>query len=121
MGKNEKKNNILICHFFVKLAFLFHHFVLTIIIIIIIIIILLISEFFTRALADDFSLGFKWQQVSLSIQDSSEYSRQFQQCCSLDGLHSSAYLQVFKSRYQSFGDCTERADYNWYHRHSHVS
>ena len=31
-------------------------------------------EFFTSALADDFSLEFEWQQVSSSRQDSSQYS-----------------------------------------------
>ena len=40
---------------------------------IIIIIIMLFWEFFTAALADGFSLEFKWQQVSLSLQDSSQY------------------------------------------------
>ena len=32
------------------------------------------SEFFTSALADGLSLKVKWQQVSLSLQDSSQYS-----------------------------------------------
>ena len=32
------------------------------------------SEFFTSVLADDFSLEFEWQQVSLSLQDSSQDS-----------------------------------------------
>ena len=41
---------------------------------IIIIIILLLWEFFAIALADGFSLEFKWQEVSLSLQDSSQYS-----------------------------------------------
>ena len=31
-------------------------------------------EFFTSALADGFSLEFEWQQVSSSLQDSSQYS-----------------------------------------------
>ena len=44
------------------------------IIIIIIIIILIFWEFFTTELADDFSLEFEWQQVSSSLQDSSQYS-----------------------------------------------
>ena len=34
------------------------------------------------------------QQVSLSLQDSSQYSGRSQQYCSLDGLHSSSYFQV---------------------------
>ena len=31
-------------------------------------------EFFTSALADGFSVEFEWQQVSSSLQDSSQYS-----------------------------------------------
>ena len=45
-----------------------------IIIIIIIIIILLLWEFFTPTLTDCFSLESEWQQVSSSLQDSSQYS-----------------------------------------------
>ena len=30
------------------------------------------------------------------------------------------YSQFFQSLYQVFRDCTERTDYNWYHRHFHV-
>ena len=45
-----------------------------IVMIIINIIILLLWEFFTPASADGLSLEFKWQQVSLSLQDSSHYS-----------------------------------------------
>ena len=41
-------------------------------------------EFFTSALADSLSLEFVWQQVSSSLQDSSQYSGRSQQCCSLD-------------------------------------
>ena len=48
------------------------------IIIIIIIIILLIWEFFILASADGFSLEFEWQQVSSSLQDSSQYSGRYQ-------------------------------------------
>ena len=40
----------------------------------IIIIIIYSSEFFTSALADGLSLEFEWQQVSLRLQDSSQYS-----------------------------------------------
>ena len=69
-------------------------------------------EFFSLALADDFSLEFKWQQVSSSLQDSSQYSGRSQQCCSLDGLHSSSYFQILQSLYQSFGDCTKSTNYN---------
>ena len=44
------------------------------VIIIIIIIIIYSLEFSTLALADGFSLEFEWQQVSSSLQDSSQYS-----------------------------------------------
>ena len=43
-------------------------------IIIIIIIILLFWEVFTPALVDGFPLEFDWEQVSASLQDSSQYS-----------------------------------------------
>ena len=39
-----------------------------------IIIIIILWEFFTPALAKGFSLEFEWQQVSSSLQDSSQYS-----------------------------------------------
>ena len=42
--------------------------------ILLMIIILLFWEFFTAALADGFSLGFEWQQISSSLQNSSQYS-----------------------------------------------
>ena len=38
----------------------------------------------------------------------------------MDGLHSSAYFQVHHSLYQSFGDSTKCANYNWHHRHFQV-
>ena len=50
-------------------------------------------DFFISAFADGLSLEFEWQQVSSSIQDSSQYSDRSQQCCSLDGLHSSSNFQ----------------------------
>ena len=74
--------------------------------------------FHTR-LADGFSLELEWQQVSSSLQNSSQYSGLSQQYCSLDGLHSS-YFQVLQSLYQTIGDCTERTNYNWYHSRFHV-
>ena len=61
---------------------------------IIIIIIIHTLGLFTSALADRFSLESEWQQVSSSLQDSSYYSGLSQQCCHLDGLHSSANVQV---------------------------
>ena len=48
-------------------------------------------EFFTSALADGISLEFEWQQVSSSLQDSSQYSGRAYR---LDGLHSAANFQV---------------------------
>ena len=53
-------------------------------------------EFFTSALADSLSQGFEWQRVSSSLQDSSKYSDRSEQCCSLDGLHSSFKFQVLQ-------------------------
>ena len=38
----------------------------------------------------------EWQQVSSSLQDSSQYSSRSQQGCSLHGLHTSSYFQVFQ-------------------------
>ena len=83
-------------------------------------IILLIWEFFAPTLADSFQQDFEWQQVSLSLQDSSKYSGRSQQCCSLDGLHSSSHIQVLQALYQYVGDCTKRPNYNWHHRYFHV-
>ena len=54
-------------------------------------------EFFTSVLADGFSLEFEWQQVSSSLQDSSQYSGRPQQCCRLDSLHPSANFQVLQA------------------------
>ena len=54
-------------------------------------------EFFISALADGSSLESEWQQVSLSLQDSSQYSGRSQQWCRLDGLHLSANFQVLQS------------------------
>ena len=67
-------------------------------------IILLIWEFFIPALVNGFPLESEWQQVSSSLQDSSQYSSWSQQCWSLDGLHSFFYFQVLQSLYQFFDD-----------------
>ena len=53
---------------------------------------LLFWEFFTKTLADGFSLEFEWQQVSSGLLDSSRYSSRSQQCCRLDGLYISSIL-----------------------------
>ena len=55
--------------------------------------------------------------MTVSHQDSSQYSGRSQQCCSLESLHSSSYFQVIQSHNQCFGGCTERSIDNWYHRH----
>ena len=70
------------------------------------IIILLFWEFFTPTFADGFPRESEWQQVSSSLQDSSQYSGRSQKYCSLDGLHYSSYFQVLQALYQSFGDYT---------------
>ena len=64
---------------------------------IIIIIIITPLEFFTSVLADGFSLEFEWQQVSSSLQDSSQYSGRPQHCCRLDSLYLSANFQVLQA------------------------
>ena len=51
-------------------------------------------EFLTSVLSDGFSLEFVWQQVSSSLQDSSQYSGRSQQCCHLDSLYPSAIFQI---------------------------
>ena len=75
---------------------------------------------FIPAFADGFLQEFEWQQVSSSLQNSSQYSGRSQQCCPLDSLHPSHYFQVSQSLYQSFGDCTKSTNYNWYNRHFHA-
>ena len=77
-------------------------------------------EFFTSALANGFSLEVEWQQVSSSLQDSSQNSGRSQQCCSLDGLHSSTYFHVLQFLYQSFGDRSKSTNYNLYNYHFHI-
>ena len=54
-------------------------------------------EFFTLVFADGFSLEFELQQISSSLQDSSQYSGRPQQCCRLDSLHPSANFQVLQA------------------------
>ena len=63
---------------------------------------------------------FEWQQVSLSLQDSSQYSAWYQQYCTLDGLHTSSYLPAFQLLFHSFGDWAARTNCNWYHGRFHV-
>ena len=56
----------------------------------------LLLESFTSASSDGLSLEFELQQVSPSLQNSSQYSGRCQRCSSLDGLHSSSYFQVLQ-------------------------
>ena len=71
-----------------------------------IIIIFFSFEIFTLALAHGFSLETEWQQVSLSLQDSSQYSPRSQQCCCLAGHQAFFYFLVHLSYCLNFGDCT---------------
>ena len=57
----------------------------------------LIWEFFTQALVDGFSLEFKWQQVSSSLQEFSPYPSRSWKSCSLEGLYLTYYFQVFQA------------------------
>ena len=82
--------------------------------------ILLFWEISTPVLTDVHSLEFEWQQISWSVQDSSQYSGQSYQYCSLGVLHLCSYFRFLQFLYQSFGDCTEHTNYNWYYRHFHV-
>ena len=61
------------------------------------IIIIYSLEFFTSVLAVGLSLEFEWQQVSSSLQDSSQDSGYSQQCCRLDSLYPSANFQVLQA------------------------
>ena len=62
-----------------------------------------------------------WVWVTALLHNSSHCSLRSQQCCSLDSPHWSTYFQVLQSLYQSFGDCTKSANYNWYSHYFHVS
>ena len=65
---------------------------------------------FTPAKANVISLKSVWQQVSSSLQDSSQYFSRSQQYSSLDSLQSSSYFQVDQYLYQSLGDYNERTN-----------
>ena len=79
---------------------------------------LFFCKFFSQALADGLSVESEWQQLSSSLQDSSKYSGRFQQCCSLDGLHSLSYFLQYL--YHSFGDSTKSTNYKWYKRRFYI-
>ena len=77
-------------------------------------------EFFTSALTDSLLQESGWQQISASVQDSSQYSGRSPQYSSLDYLDSSSNFSVLESFYQSFSDCTKSTNYNLYNRHFQV-
>ena len=61
-------------------------------------------EFFTSVFANELSLESVWQQISSGLQDSSQYSSLFKQCCSLDGLDSSSDFKLFHLLTKPFGN-----------------
>ena len=77
----------------------------------------LLFYFFTPALTDSSSREYEWQQISSGLSDSSKYSSWSWLCCSLD---SSSNFQLLLPPFQAFGFRSKCANYNWYHRHSHV-
>ena len=62
------------------------------------------GEFFIPPLVDGLALDFVSQQISLGLQDSSEYSGRSQHCCSLDVFDSSFAFQPFQFSFQGFGE-----------------
>ena len=68
--------------------------IIIIIIIIITIIIIIIIIIYSLRVSDEFSLVFEWLEASSCLLDSSQYSGQSQQYCSLDFLHLTSYFQV---------------------------
>ena len=62
----------------------------------------------------------RWQQVSSSLQNSSQYSGWSQQCCSLDGLNSSSDFQLFQSLYRTLGDRCKRTKKNYYYCYNYL-
>ena len=66
-------------------------------------------EFFTPAWVDGYSLESERQQVSLSLQNSSQNSGLSQERCCLDGFDSSFDFKFFQSSYQTFKDHSKRA------------
>ena len=59
-------------------------------------IIIIPGEVFTSMLADGLSQESEWQQVSLSLQESSQYSGSSQSRTNLDGIHLSSSFQVLQ-------------------------
>ena len=60
------------------------------------------GELLPREFSDGLSLGSKRQQVSLSLQEPSNYSGRSQGCSSLDGVDSSSDFQIFLISLQAF-------------------
>ena len=79
------------------------------------------GEFFKPAFDDCRLVEFEWHQVFSGLQDSSQNSDQFQQCCSLKGLDASSDPRLFQSPLQAFGDRSKCTSYNWHHCNLHVS
>ena len=77
-------------------------------------------EFFTSALTDGLTLEFEWQQVSSSLQDSSQDSAAL----------SNAVVRIVSTRppiskssrpfNNSFCYCAKRTNHNWHNRYFHV-
>ena len=77
-------------------------------------------RFSPPAFANSLSLEFEWQQVSSSLQDSSQYWGRSKRFSSLDSHDSSHYFHVIQSLYQSSGYCIKSTNYYWYNRNFHV-
>ena len=60
------------------------------------------------------------QQVSSGFQDSSQYSGQSQQCCSLSGFYLSPDVQIPVFPFKASEDHSRSITYNWYHHNLHV-
>ena len=80
------------------------------------IVIIIPREFFAPALADGLSLDSERQQVSYGLQDSSQYSGRFRNCCCLNGLDSFPDFLLFQFPFETFGNRSKCANNNWYHR-----
>ena len=82
--------------------------------------VLLFWEFFTPDLVEGLSLGSEWHQFFSGLLDSSHFSGQSKQYCSLDGLVNSPDFKLFHSIFQPFKDHSKYAIYNKYQWHPHV-
>ena len=66
------------------------------------------------------SLELEWQQVSSSLQNSSQYPGRFQQCNSLDDLDSPSDFQFLQDSFRAFGDLSKHTKNNLYLCHPNV-